>query len=161
MASAKDADTLNIVPVEYLAQPSIDEQEAMSIDIAETWMTPIIAYLEHGVLPSDRNEAKKMMRRASRYLVMEGILNRRGYTMPLLRCVTIDQSKNLLIEVHEGFCGDHAGGQSLSKKILRQGFFWPAMIEDSMEYVKPCDKCQRFSKILRAPPNIQKQMQSP
>ena len=100
------------------------------------------------------------MRRASRYLVMEGILYRRGYSMPFLRCVTIDQSKNLLEEVHEGFRCDHAGGQSLSKKILRQGFFWPTMIEDSMEYVKRCDKCQRFSKIPRAPPNILKQMQS-
>ena len=123
LASARDADTLNIVPVEYLAQPSIDETEAMSIDIADTWMTSIIAYLEHRVLPSDRNEVKKLIRKASRYLVMEGILYRRGYSMPLLRCVTIDQSKNLLVEVHEGFCSDHAGGQSLSKKILRQGFF--------------------------------------
>ena len=63
--------------------------------------------------------------------------------------------------MHEGFCGDHAGGQSLSKKILRQGFFWPTMNEDSMEYVKRCDKCQRFSKVPRAPPNLLKQMQSP
>lgn len=117
LASARDADTLNIVPVEYLPQPSIEEKEAMSIDIADSWMTPIIAYLEHGVLPSDRNEAKKLIRKASRYLVMEGILYRRGYSMPLLRCVTIDQSKNLLIEVHEGFCGDHAGGKAYQRKF--------------------------------------------
>ena len=90
LASAKDADTLIIVSVEYLAEPSIDEQETMSIDIADTWMTLIIAYLEHRVLPSYRNEAKKMLRRVSRYLVMEGILYRRGYAMPLLRCVIPD-----------------------------------------------------------------------
>lgn len=30
-----------------------------------------------------------------------------------------------------------------------------------MEYVKRCDKCQRFSKIPRAPPNVLNQMQSP
>ena len=80
--------------------------------------------------------------------------------MPLLRCVSKEKAKELMREVHEGFCGDHAGGQSLSKKILRQGYFWPTMNEDSMEFVRKCDKCQRFSKIQRAAPNELKQMQS-
>ena len=35
------------------------------------------------------------------------------------------------------------------------------MNEDSMEFVRRCDKCQRFSKIPRAAPNELKQMQSP
>ena len=30
-----------------------------------------------------------------------------------------------------------------------------------MEYVKKCDKCQRFSKVPRVPSNVLKQMQSP
>ena len=45
------------------------------------------------------------------------------------------------------------------KKILRHGYFWPTMNEDSKEYVQKCDKCQRFAKILRAAPN--ELMQSP
>ena len=94
------------------------------------------------------------MRQAARYVMIEGVLYRRGYYMPLLKCVTPNQSKSLLAEVHEGFCGDDAEGKSLSKKNLQQGFFWPTMNEDSMEYVKKCDKCQRFSKMPRAPPNI-------
>ena len=56
---------------------------------------------------------------------------------------------------------DHAWGQSLSKKILRQGYFWPTMNGDAMEYVKRHDKCQRFSNIPRAPPNEHTQMTSP
>ncbi|XP_062080792.1 uncharacterized protein LOC133785589 [Humulus lupulus] len=67
LASAKDADTLNIVPVEYSENPSIIEQEAMPITIANTWMAPIITYLEHGTLPDNRNDAKKMMRQAARH----------------------------------------------------------------------------------------------
>ena len=95
----------------------------ISIDIADTWMIPIITYLEQGVLPPDRNEGKKMMRRASRYLVMEGILYRRGYSMPLLRCVTPNQSKNLLAEVHEGLCSDHDGGRAYQRRFWDKGFF--------------------------------------
>ncbi|XP_062118831.1 uncharacterized protein LOC133832510 [Humulus lupulus] len=111
LSSAKDANTLNVVPVEYLASPSITEQEEMPITMANTWMTPIITYLEQGTLPENCNDAKRTMRKAAQYVMMEGVLYRRGYSMPLLRCVTPDQSKNLLVEVHEGFCGDHAGGQ--------------------------------------------------
>ena len=81
--------------------------------------------------------------------------------MPLLRCITPEKAKELMKEVHEGFCRDHAGGQSLAKKILRQGYFWPTMNEDSMEFVRKCDKCQRFSKTPRTAPNDLKQMQSP
>ena len=95
----------------------------MTIIIIDTWMTQIITYLEQGTLPDNRNDAKRTMRQAARYVMMEGVLYRRGYSMPLLRCVTPDQSKNLFAKVHEGFCGDHAGVRSLSKKILRQGFF--------------------------------------
>ena len=89
----------------------------------------------NGVLPADRNKARTLQRQAARYILVNGVLYRRGYFMPLLRCVTPKKAKELMKEVHEGFCGDHAGGQSLSKKILRQGYFWLTMNEDSMEFM--------------------------
>ena len=53
LACAKDVDTLNVVPVEYLAERSITEQEALPVELGDTWMTPIINYLNQGVVPSD------------------------------------------------------------------------------------------------------------
>ena len=98
-------------------------------------MTSITEYLENEALPNNRNEAKKIWRQATRFLILDIILYRRKHSMPLLQCLLKEKSKLLLEEVHEGFCGDHAGGKSLSKKILRQGYFWPTMNEDSKEYV--------------------------
>ena len=129
--------------------------------MADTWMAPYVEYLSSGVLPADRNKARTLQRQAARYVLVDGILYRRGNSLPLLRCITKEKAKELMKEVHEGFCGDHAGDQSLSKKILRQGYFWPTMNEDSMEIVQKCDKCQRFSKIPQAAPNELKQIQSP
>ena len=86
-------------------------------------MTPIVEYLETGVLPKDRNQAQKLMYQIPHYTIIDGRLYRRGYSMPLIRCITPENAKELMKEVHEGFCGDHAGGQSLAKKILRQGDF--------------------------------------
>ena len=110
-------------------------------------MAPYVEYMSSGVLPIDRNKARTLQRRAARYILVDGILYQRGYSLPLLRCITKEKAKELMKEVHEGFRGDHAGEQSLSKKILRQGYFWPTMNEDSIEFVQRCDKCQKFSKI--------------
>ncbi|XP_060968453.1 uncharacterized protein LOC133036004 [Cannabis sativa] len=162
LATSEKIDKASLVPIEYLPEPSIHtKEEVLLLDTTQSWMTPIAAYLEQGTLPTNKNEAKKMRRKATRYLIIDGVMYRRGYSMPLLRCVHQDQAQRLMEEVHEGFCGNHAGGQSLSKKVLRQGFFWPTMIEDSMEYVRRCEKCQKFAKIPRAPPNELTQMQSP
>ena len=81
--------------------------------------------------------------------------------MPLLRCVTPPEAKKNLEEIHEGLCGDHTGGHSLSKKIIHQGYFWPTIKADSFDYVKRCNKCQRFATILRAPHSELTVMTSP
>ena len=112
LASAKDVESLDIIPVEHLSNPSIKEDDSTIIQASDTWMTPIIKYLEDETLPSDKNEAKMLRRQAARFLLLEEILYQRGHSMPLLWSVPKDKSKLLLEEVHEGFCGDHAGGRA-------------------------------------------------
>ena len=124
-------------------------------------MQPLAEYLTSGALPQDNNSAQKLLYQPPWYILMDGRLYRRSYSMPLLRCVSAQEANFILREVHEGFCGDHAGGHSLSKKILRQGYFWPTMNKDSLNYVKKCDKCQRFANIPRAAPNELTLMTSP
>ena len=81
--------------------------------------------------------------------------------MPLLRCIAHDDIRRVLQEVHEGECGDHTGGQTLAKKVLRYGYFWPTINKDAAKYARRCDACQRFSKIPRAPPGQLKTMAIP
>nr|GEU97964.1 sec14p-like phosphatidylinositol transfer family protein [Tanacetum cinerariifolium] len=38
-------------------------------------------------------------------------------------------------EVHEGACGMHVGARSVVAKIMRQGYYWPTMHEDTKEVV--------------------------
>ena len=44
-------------------------------------------------------------------------------------------------EIHKGICGNHTVGQSFAFKALRQGYYWPTMKADYMEYAHKCDKC--------------------
>ncbi|XP_060960946.1 uncharacterized protein LOC133031461 [Cannabis sativa] len=162
LASSTVTYKANLVPIQFLEEPSINcAEEIKMIDTTPNWMTLIVAYLNTRELPNNRNKAQKMMRKAALYIIVEGVMYKRSFSMPLLRCVTKEEVARLMSEVHDGLCGNHAAGQSLSKKILRQGYFWPTMMEDSKAYVKKCEKWQRFSKIPRAPLNNLIQMQSP
>ena len=93
--------------------------------------------------------------------MMDGKLYHRGLSMPYLRCVSGTELSAIMHEVHKGFCEDHTAGPSLSKKILRQGYFWPTMKKDCINYVHKCEQCQRYSKVLQAPPTEITLMTSP
>ena len=62
--------------------------------------------------------------------------------MPLLKCATPSEAKYIMREIHEGTCGNHVGGQSLAFEALRQGYYWPTIKANCMEYAHKCDKCQ-------------------
>ena len=69
--------------------------------------------------------------------------------MPYLRCINEEEAKYILEEIHEGIYGDHASSRSLISKVIRMGYFWPILQKDAKEFVKKCDKCQRFGNIQR------------
>ena len=124
-------------------------------------MTLIKEYIISGTLPAEPKKRRKILCKAPFYLIQDERLYRRGFSMPLLRCVTKEDSIAILAELHEGECGGHIGSQTLTKKILRYGYFWPDVYLDVMTYAKRCDKCQRFAIILRAPPTELTLMVSP
>ena len=54
-------------------------------------------------------------------------------------------------EVHEGICRNHSEAQLLVHKLIRIRYYWHTMMKDAQAYVKACDKCQRFSNLIRQP----------
>lgn len=42
-------------------------------------------------------------------------------------------------------------GQTLAKKVLRYGYFWPTINHDAADHARRCDRCQRFGKIKWTP----------
>ncbi|XP_010682010.3 uncharacterized protein LOC104896920 [Beta vulgaris subsp. vulgaris] len=82
-----------------------------------------------------------------------GMLYKKGFSLPQLRCVTAYEATKIIEEIHEGVCGNHIGGRALALKALRAGFYWPSMLADAQAYVKKCDKCQRFAPVINQPAN--------
>ena len=68
-----------------------------------------------------------------------------------MKCIPIDQGKQLLLEVHVGICGHHAAPRSLVGKAFRQGFYWPTVLRDVDEVVRRCEGCQFYARQTHSP----------
>uniref|UniRef100_A0A2N9F122 Integrase catalytic domain-containing protein n=1 Tax=Fagus sylvatica TaxID=28930 RepID=A0A2N9F122_FAGSY len=147
--------------IEVQHSPSHLEEELSPINISNSWMTPIINYLEDETLPSDPVEARKLKVRCMRFVLIQGILYKRGFSLPYLRCLDKVEADYVMREVHEGICGNHSGARSLVHKLIRAGYYWPTMQKDVVSYVRACDKCQRFGNLIHSPPETLTPMTAP
>ena len=127
--------------LEVIQQSSIQAIEVNPIETETWWMTPTTPYLQGGTLPNDRHEARRIMVLASRFIILQGILYKRGFSLPYLRCLTPTEAEYVIREIHEGICRNHSGARSLSKKVIRAGYYWPFIQADSNQLVQHCDKC--------------------
>ena len=57
----------------------------------------------------------------------------------LMRCISEEDGRKLLKEIHSGICGNHAASRTLVGKAYRQGFVWPTAITDADELVRKCE----------------------
>ncbi|XP_058783680.1 uncharacterized protein LOC131658400 [Vicia villosa] len=150
---------------EILSRPSVEKVTqplpVLAIGDDNCWMSPVYNFLTKDELPTDSKEASAIKRRACAYTIIEDKLYRRGFSIPLLKCVDASQALEILQELHEGISGQHLGGRSLARKALRAGYYWPTMQQDAREHVQKCDKCQRHADMHLASPNELKSLSSP
>ena len=83
-------------------------------------MDPIVAYLKTEKLLENKTEARILRLKAARYVIYDNKLYNRGYSMPLLKCVTSFEANYIMREIHEGICKNHTRRQSLAFKALKQ-----------------------------------------
>ena len=105
--------------IQYM--PSIDISEVQQVESRGNWMTPIISYLKDERLPEEKDEVRKLRVRSARYVLMDEVLYKRGFSQPYLRCLVSNEANYVLGEVHEGACGNHLGARSLVHKVFLQG----------------------------------------
>lgn len=140
------------VYIDTLERPSIDQVDIAWVTKEAGWMNPIIAYIKYNVLQTNKEEDHAIRVKASRFwLSSDKKLYRCSFTGPYLLCVPSSKIENLLYEIHEGVCGMHTGGRSLTMRSITQGYWWPYMPKDAKSYVKKCEKCQRFAWMIHQP----------
>ncbi|XP_059638536.1 uncharacterized protein LOC132280798 [Cornus florida] len=81
------------IPVGYLDEPSTVwdwPQKIHQVAHGMEWAEPIIRYIENEELPQDRMEARKIRMRAAKYSLIDEVLYKKGFSLPYLRCVSIN-----------------------------------------------------------------------
>ena len=91
-------------------------------------MDSIVLFLKEDVLPENKSKVDKVRKKALRFWVSEDKkLCKRSFSDPYLLCIHLKAVELLLEELHleklhEGICGSHTEGRSLSHRALTQGY---------------------------------------
>nr|GEW59059.1 hypothetical protein [Tanacetum cinerariifolium] len=126
IASTSFAHLSKQVLVKVLKEKSLQEREMARVVEEEgpTWMTPILEYFRDETLSDNRNEARKLRIKAKQYELLEGILCRRSFFKPWLRCVRPLQAD------------------------------YPTMHRDAREMIRKCKDCQIHCPVPRHPQQL-------
>ena len=89
------------------------------------------------------NERMQIRRRADRFLLRQDKLYYRDADGEPKLAWPRATLKEVLQEFHDGAIGGHFG-RDITIASVRQQFWWPTIWKDVAEYVKTCDKCQRY-----------------
>ncbi|XP_026378677.1 uncharacterized protein LOC113273125 [Papaver somniferum] len=104
----------------------------------EDWRTEVHLFLKEGTLPTDLKQDRKVQSKEGRYDLRDGILYKKCFFGPLLRCLSREEGHRVLKDIHYGDAGNHSGMRSLADKAKMQGYYWPTMIPDAARISRRC-----------------------
>ena len=87
---------------EILHQPTIASEMLAWLDKSERWMNPLVNYLRDGTIPLDSKDASRIKKKSQWFMLYEGVLYKRAFTQPFLRCTTPEEGRIILEDICEG-----------------------------------------------------------
>ncbi|XP_066160666.1 uncharacterized protein [Oryza sativa Japonica Group] len=94
------------------------ERAVADIETTDDWRIPLIKFISSEELPKDNTEAEKITCKAKIYCMVGNDLYKKAPNGVLLKCVSTDDGRHLLLDIHEGICGSHAAGRTLVGKAF-------------------------------------------
>jgi hypothetical protein len=148
--------------VQELTQSSITEvidhsgdtptPDRQVLTVNPTWTQVFIDYIKEQNLPSNKVEAEQVTWRSKNYVLVGDRLYRRGVSSGvLLKCISPKEGKQILDEIHSGYCRNHAASRTLVGKVFRSGYYWPMALKDAKDLVHHCKPCQFFARQAHVP----------
>ena len=114
--------------------------------VTPPWALGLHRYMQDHALPEDDAKAERVARQAKMYVLVDGDIYRRRECGVKLLCISEEEGRALLADIHEGTCSSHVASRALAGKAFRQGFYWPTALADAEQLVKTCEACQFHAK---------------
>jgi hypothetical protein len=129
-------------------------REVMMIEV--DWRVPFIDFIKDQKLPpgvaKKSAEAARIIWRSKGFVLVGDKLYEHGSAIGILmKCVPIEEGKEILQEVHEGVCGNHGASRTLVGKAFRSGYYWPTALADAEDFIRRCTNCQFFGRQAHVP----------
>ena len=123
--------------------------------VYEDWWIPFIDFIKEFKLPpgieAKSIQAAHIIHRSKGFVLVGDNLYKCSTLGILMKCVTLEEGKDILREIHEGVCGNHAASRKLVEKAYKSGFFWLTAVSDAEDLVRRCPGCQFFGKQAHVP----------
>jgi hypothetical protein len=122
-------------------------RDVFMTEATDGWRLDFITYIMEKCVPEDKVKREKMVRCAANYVFIGTELYRRSASNGvLMKCILRSEGIELLQEIHNGECGNHAASANLVGKAYWSGFYWPTDLADVQDLVRWWKVCQFFAK---------------
>jgi len=110
------------------------------------WYYNIVHFLQNLEVPPrlSSSQARAIKLWSAKFCINKNLLYWKDPSGILLRCLYKEKSMEVIHQFHSNICGGHHYWKTTAHKILRDGYYWPTLFSDVFDFVKACDKCQRF-----------------
>ncbi|XP_075649767.1 uncharacterized protein LOC142620255 [Castanea sativa] len=127
------------------------------------WYADILQYLmdETYSQSAKKNDQLTIRMLSTNYIICGERLYRRSYDGIHYLCVTAKEAHQIIKEVHESSYGPYMNAHMLSRKIMRQGYYWTTMEAECVAHVRKCYQCQVHEDLKHMPPMPLHTMTSP
>ncbi|GKC77659.1 reverse transcriptase domain-containing protein, partial [Tanacetum coccineum] len=98
-------------------------------------------------LPEDSKESRKIRIKSPQYKLIRGILYKKSFYTPWLRCIAPPKTYDVIKEIHEGSYGFNTEPRSMVVRITKQGYYRPSMHRDVARIIQDYDKCKEKSAV--------------
>ncbi|XP_068483117.1 uncharacterized protein [Phaseolus vulgaris] len=140
---------------------TVTMEECMTTDREDVyWISEIKNVLEGREAGKECSDLA-MRKKASRFVLVGDDLYKRGYSTPLLKCVSKTDAEYILKELHHGACGLHSGARTMATIVLRVGYYWPTLRVDCADFVKKCQNFQEHGSLIHLHPHDLQNINSP
>ncbi|XP_059075135.1 uncharacterized protein LOC131875125 [Cryptomeria japonica] len=133
-----------------MAESKFEEEESLPLTLfvnhQDSWFTDVAYYLTYGDYPGylSLREKQNLKLKATKYVIFDDILYKKGLDDTFLRCVDKPHQEALLKTFHNEACGGHFSSMVIAYKILRNYYYWPGMFRDVYAWVARCEKRKSF-----------------